>query len=142
MSEKLSYPEPVVGALIFNPDDKVLLVKSHKWQDHYAVPGGHVEMGETTQQALVREIQEETGLEVTDLEFICFQEMVYPELFWKPRHFITFDYACRTQETAIQLNEESQDSVWTSLDEALELPLTPYTRNAITIFQKNRPNHN
>ena len=55
------YPEPTVGALILNKESKILLVKSHKWQNNYVIPGGHVELGETLQDTLKREIKEETG---------------------------------------------------------------------------------
>ena len=36
------YPEPTVGALIFDPDGRLFLMKSHKWAGKYVVPGGHV----------------------------------------------------------------------------------------------------
>ena len=57
------FPEVTVGALIFNPDGKLFLVKSHKWHDKYVMPGGHIELGETAENALKREIKEETGID-------------------------------------------------------------------------------
>ncbi len=56
------YPDPTVGALIFNPEDKVLICKSHKWNDQYVIPGGHIELGEKMEDALKLEVLEETGL--------------------------------------------------------------------------------
>jgi nucleoside triphosphatase len=41
------YPEPTVGALIFDPAGRLFLMRSHKWAGKYVVPGGHVELGET-----------------------------------------------------------------------------------------------
>ncbi len=46
------YPEPTVGALIFNNEGKIFLMKSHKWKGKYVIPGGHVELGETIEKAL------------------------------------------------------------------------------------------
>ena len=57
----MKYPVPVVGAVIINPDNKILLCKSHKWNDEYD-SGGHIELGEKMEEALEREILEEDGL--------------------------------------------------------------------------------
>jgi nucleoside triphosphatase len=88
------FPEPTVGILIFNPDGDLLLLKSHKWPGRYVVPGGHVELGERVEQTVIREAMEETGLEVHDLHFLCWQEFIHDPSFWKRRHFIFFDFAC------------------------------------------------
>ena len=52
----MRYPEPTVGAIIFNPDNKILLCKSHKWNNKYIIPGGHIELGTKMEAALKREI--------------------------------------------------------------------------------------
>ena len=49
----------------------------------------------------------------------------------KPRHFIFFDYACKTDATEVQLNDEAQDHLWVRLEAALRLPLDSYTQFAI-----------
>jgi nucleoside triphosphatase len=125
------YPEPTVGALIFNAEGKLFLMNSHKWKGKWVVPGGHIELGERMEDALRREVKEETNLDIYDIEFICFQEFIYDERFWKPSHFIFFDYACRTDATEVKLNEEAQEYVWVNLDEALALPVEHYTAVAI-----------
>ena len=125
---KQIFPEPTVGVFVFNQDDQLLLLKSHKWPGKYVVPGGHVELGERLEDAVVRETKEETGLDVYDLEFIVFQEFVYDPAFWKPRHFIFFDYVCRTRSTDVQLNDESEEYAWVPLEQALHLPMDAYTR--------------
>lgn len=125
------FPEPTVGVFIFNETDELLLLKSHKWPGHYVIPGGHVELGERIEDAAIREAKEETGLDIYDLEFINFQEFIYDPSFWKPRHFIFFDYACKTKSTDVQLNDEAEDHVWVKLDAAIQLPLDTYTRVSI-----------
>jgi len=45
------YPEPRVGALIFNSKGEIFLMKSHKWNNKYCIPGGHVELGEIMENA-------------------------------------------------------------------------------------------
>lgn len=136
------FPEPTVGVFIFNPGGELLLLKSHKWPGRYVVPGGHVELGERIEDAVLRETREETGLEVHDLEFILFQEFIYDPSFWKPRHFIFFDYACRTGSTDVHLNDEAQEHVWVKLDAAVNLPLDAYTRASIDKLIEMRRGNN
>lgn len=132
------YPEPTVGALIFGPDDKLLLMRSHKWRDKYVIPGGHIELGERMEDALRREVKEETGLDVYDVEFLCFQEFLYDEAFWEPGHFIFFDYTCRTDATDVRLNAEAEEYVWVAVEEALEFPVDLYTERAIQEYLEKR----
>jgi enamine deaminase RidA (YjgF/YER057c/UK114 family) len=134
------YPEPTVGALILNEKDEVLLVRSHKWRHRYVIPGGHIELGERLEEALQREIAEETGLEIHDCSFIGFQEFIYDDAFWKKRHFLFFDYACRTDMEQVTLNDEGQSYAWVPLDRALTYPIEPYTARAIEHYleQDNR----
>jgi nucleoside triphosphatase len=135
-----TFPEPTVGVFIFNKDGKLILLKSHKWPGKYVVPGGHVELGERLEEAVVRETKEETGLDVYDIEFINFQQFIYDPAFWKPRHFIFFDYACKTDATEVQLNDEAEEHVWVMLDAAVQLPLDIYTRTSIEILIERRKN--
>ena len=137
MAEQL-FPEPTVGVFIFNPAGELLLLKSHKWPGKYVIPGGHVELGERLEDAALRETKEETGLDVYDIEFINFQQFIYDPSFWKPRHFIFFDYACKTDSTDVHLNDEAQEYIWVALDAAAELPLDVYTRTSIEILMKRR----
>ena len=125
------FPEPTVGVFIFNPAGELLLLKSHKWPGKYVVPGGHVELGERIEQAAIREAKEETGLDVYNLQFVCFQQFIYDPSFWKRRHFIFFDYACRSDSLEVKLNDEAQEHVWTGLEAALRLPLDSYTCHSI-----------
>jgi nucleoside triphosphatase len=125
------FPEPTVGVFIFNPDGEILLVRSHKWHGKYVVPGGHVELGERIEQAAVREAKEETGLDIYDLNFVNFQEFIFDESFWKKRHFIFFDFACKTDSLTVVLNDEAQEHVWVKPEAALHLPVDSYTRRSI-----------
>jgi nucleoside triphosphatase len=126
-----TFPEPTVGAFIFNQAGELLLLRSHKWPGMHVVPGGHVELGEHIEETVIRESKEETGLDVYDIEFINFQEFIYDPAFWKPKHFIFFDYSCRTDSTDVLLNNEAEEYVWVKLRVAVDLPLDAYTRTSI-----------
>lgn len=133
------YPEPTVGALIFNKENKLFLMTSSKWKDKYVIPGGHIELGETIEQALRREIKEETNLNIYDIEFVMLQEFVFGEEFHKKRHFIFLDHVCKTDHNEVILNKEGSSYVWVDINEALNLSLEPYTRNVILEY-KNKFN--
>lgn len=131
------FPEPTVGIFIFNQASELLLVKSHKWPGKYVVPGGHVELGERLEDAAIREAKEETGLDIYDLKFVNFQQFIYDSTFWKRRHYIFFDYFCRTDSLEVRLNDEAEEHVWVKPDAALHLPLDSYTQVSIeTIIAK------
>ena len=133
--EEQQYPEPTVGALIFNKENKVFLMTSPKWKGKYVIPGGHIELGETIEQALKREIKEETNLDIYDIEFVMLQEFVFGEDFHEKRHFIFLDYTCKTNDNKVILDKEGSGYVWVDIDEALNLSIEPYTRNVILEYK-------
>ena len=125
------FPEPTVGGLIFNPENKLFFMSSHKWKGKYVIPGGHIELGESIEQALIREVKEDTNLDIYALEYIFFQEFIHDETFWKKRHYIFFDYACKTDSTEVILNSEAQEYVWIDLNEIGKYPIESYTLKTI-----------
>jgi len=120
-----------VGALIVNDDGKVLLCESHKWPNIYTVPGGHVELGETFEEALKREIEEEVGLDVKVEELLSIQQVIYPKEFWKKAHFVFLDFLCRAEGAqAVKIDEnEIQNTLWVYPKEALSLNIDRYLRH-------------
>ena len=131
-NEDQIYPEPTVGALIVRPGGDVLLVRSLKWKGLLTVPGGHIELGETMEQALRREVKEEVGLNVEVEKLLLIQEVIYSPEFWKRRHFIFFDFLCRASDGAIGVDGcEVQDYLWVRPEQALKLKLDSFTRNLV-----------
>lgn len=133
-----SYPEPTVGGLIFNPEGKLFLMKSHKWKDSYTVPGGHIELGERIEDTLRREIKEETDLDIYDIEFLLFQEFIFDDSFWLDRHFIFFDFTAKTDSSNVTLNDEAQDYIWVSLEDVFDLTMDEYTRRAVNEYIRKK----
>ena len=136
------FPEPTVGGLIQREDGKILLCDSHKWPGLYTVPGGHVELGETCEDALVREIKEEVGLDIKVLELVSIQQVIYPKEFWKRAHFIFFDYLCSVvgNETPRVDSNEIQGVIWVEPKEALTLNIDRYLKHFIArLLDKSTP---
>jgi nucleoside triphosphatase len=98
-----------------------------------------VELGERVEQTVIREAMEETGLEVHDLHFLCWQEFIHDPSFWKRRHFLFFDYACRVESTEVKLNDEAEDYLWVRPEKAFDLPIDSYTRISLLEYLKIDP---
>ncbi len=126
------YPEPTVGALIVNKEGRILLTKSHKWFDKYTLPGGHIEVGETMKEAVIREVKEEVGLDVEVAEMLLMQEAIFAEEFWKRKHFIFFDFLCKSRDQQVKLDgRELQEYVWEYPGAAFRLELDSFTRKTL-----------
>lgn len=112
--------EVVVGPYILNQQGQVLLVKSPKWQK-WVICGGHVEPGESLEQAVIRETQEELGISIKVLDLLRFkEEIVSPPAFKRQAHFIFFDYIAIPLTQDFLLNEEIAEYQWVGIGEALQ----------------------
>ncbi len=130
--EKQVYPEPTVGALVVNGEGKLLLAKSHKWFGKLTLPGGHIEVGETMRDAVRREVKEEVGLDVDVVQLLLVQEAIFTPEFYKRKHFIFFDFLCRTKDEQVRPDrDEIQDYVWAFPGEALNMDLDLFTRKTL-----------
>ena len=134
-----AYPEPTVGALILNRDGQVLLVSSHKWFDKWTIPGGHIELGETMEDAAIREVKEEVGLDVQVVSLLLTQQVIYTAEFWKRRHFIFFDFLCRSETDRVKVDHrEIQGHSWVGPREALKMKLESFTRRVLEKYLETR----
>lgn len=133
--KKFVHPIPTSGSLVVNDKNQILLVLTAKWSHTYGIPGGKIEMGETAEQAAVREIREETGLDTHDLKLILVQDCIHPQEFYNPKaHFILFNYVARCDSTAVILNDECQSYLWVDAEEAEFLNLNKPTQILLKKF--------
>ena len=90
-------PALTTDCVIFDPEARVLLIRRghDPFRGAYALPGGFVDVGETTESACRREVEEETGLEVRDLQLVG----VYSDPDRDPRgHTVSIAYVTRLSE--------------------------------------------
>jgi ADP-ribose pyrophosphatase YjhB (NUDIX family)/phosphoglycolate phosphatase-like HAD superfamily hydrolase len=126
------HPICTVGALIFNDDDRVLMIRTQKWSDLWGIPGGKIKFGEPSLQALQREIKEETHLDVGDIAFVMVQDCIQSKEFYRRAHFVLLNYTCRVRgPVEVRLNEEAQEFRWATRAQALEMPLNQPTRRLL-----------
>jgi phosphoglycolate phosphatase-like HAD superfamily hydrolase/ADP-ribose pyrophosphatase YjhB (NUDIX family) len=125
-------PIVTVGALVFDQVGRVLMVRTHKWSNLWGIPGGKTKWGETSEEALRREIKEETNLDITDIEFILVQDCIHSEEFYRDAHFVLLNYVCRCANApVVVLNDEAREYRWVTPQEALAMPLNQPTRKLL-----------
>ena len=71
-----------------------------EWKDWWEFPGGKMEVGETPEEALVREIREELSAEISVDEFLCTVEYDYPQF-----HLTMHCFLCSLMTDSMHLNE-------------------------------------
>lgn len=110
-------------ALVINDKKKVLVMKRASCNDYmpltWDIPGGTVEIGETVEQALIRELKEEAGIDIEPLHPIY----AYSNLSQLPkRQTIQLVYVCKYRGGDIVLNpEEHEEYKWLNYSEIYKL---------------------
>jgi ADP-ribose pyrophosphatase YjhB (NUDIX family) len=122
------FPISTVGALIFNPAREVLMIRTHKWSNLWGIPGGKIKWGETAEDALRREIREETALEISNIQFALVQDCIRSKEFYREAHFVLLNYTCDTPGGQVILNDEAEEFQWLPAERALRLDLNAPTR--------------
>jgi 8-oxo-dGTP diphosphatase len=111
-----------VGAIITGPAGKLLLIKrGHEPQaGRWSLPGGRIEPGENDQQALVREVREETGLVVIPGRLVGAVERPQPG----GAVLVIRDYAATVSSGHLAAGDDADDARWAGPRDLDQLPLT------------------
>ena len=111
-----------VAGLVTNAEGKILLVNS-PWRG-WEYPGGLIEPGETFQEALHREIREESGVEVEITGFVGICKNL-------ERNIVNIDFTCRYLSGELTTSEESTQVIWATPEQAMELITFPLTKTRL-----------
>lgn len=122
-----------VGALIFR-EGQVLLVErgNAPLQGYWALPGGAVETGERLEQALIREVLEETGLHVSIGPIATVFERIMPDSTGRCEyHYVLVDFYCSVLGGTLQAGDDSRQARWRDFSDLDNILLTEGTRAVI-----------
>jgi 8-oxo-dGTP diphosphatase len=124
-----SYPQqPVVsvGAVIVD-GGRVLLIKRGQppLQGRWSLPGGVVEIGETLQEALAREVREETGLEIEVGPLVEVLDRIEREDDNRIEyHYVIIDYRCLVRGGRLACGSDADDARWVSASDVASFNVT------------------
>lgn len=119
-------------------DKEILLVKTHKWGNRYSIVGGKVRRNERLQEALLREVKEETGLNAeVGKHIVTFDQFENSGYYRSGVQHIFVDNVVKVRSKRVELNEEAQDYIWALPSEALsQLDIEPNARETIELYHK------
>jgi mutator protein MutT len=122
-----------VGAIIVH-DERILLVRRSNppLQGEWSIPGGLVETGETTKEAIVREVREETGLEIEVVRLAeVFERIVRDRESRVQYHFVLIDYLCQVIVGEAHAASDVSEVRWVRTDELEKFAVAPETCEVI-----------
>jgi 8-oxo-dGTP diphosphatase len=136
VTDSRQYPErPIVGVgAVIVDEGKVLLVKRkyEPLKGQWSLPGGMVEIGETLETALTREMLEETGLRVDVGPVIeVFDRIMRDEERRVRYHFVLIDYLCWPAGGALQAGSDVEEAIWADAALLAEYALTEKAMSVI-----------
>ncbi len=130
-----------IKAVVFNKEGKVLILKRAKNDklnpSKYDLPGGHIEKGESLNESIIREVQEETGLQVVMGNIIDVVEFPQDSLLFKEEKR-GIRCICYANSSKVELSHEHDEYEWVSLNQITEKlsPDDEFEKEKIKTIQK------
>lgn len=108
----------VVQAVVYSSDNKILLIKRAEGMlegGKWALPGGFIDRDETRIEATAREVKEETGWRVEDIQLMSVYDD--PNRPHEDRQNIAFNYACKAVEEIGKPDHEVSEIAWAAFND-------------------------
>ncbi len=120
-----------VGAVIIK-DNQILLVKraNEPNKGYWSVPGGVVRLGEGLEEALKREVEEETGLEIEVGDVACVSEEIFRNGDIK-YHYIIIDFFAEIISGKLRAGSDAKEARWISLNKLNEIKTVDFIQKLI-----------
>ncbi len=130
---KREYPtSPVAGvaAVIFRGSEVLLVRRGNQpSKGKLGIPGGVVELGETAEEAVVREVEEETGIRVKPLRVLDVLDSIVRDDEGGIRfHYVLLEFLCEPLGGELRASSDASDALWAPLECLEELDVMHRTR--------------
>lgn len=121
-----------VGAVVHDADGRLLLVRrvNEPGRGRWSLPGGRVESGESDEQAVARELAEETGITVSVGRHVGSVTLPAPD----GAVFDIHDYACRPAGGPLRAGDDADDARWCDAATLASLPVVAGLIDALTAW--------
>lgn len=118
-----------MGALILRGDRIVLIERGRQpLKGYWSLPGGAVEAGEQVEEALRREVLEETGLQVEPRHLVeVFERITRDKSGRAEYHYVLLDYLCRLRGGRLRAADDAAGARWVRRGDLTDLRLTEGT---------------
>ena len=118
MHTDLRYPVPAVAAIILR-DDEILLVKrgSEPGLGKWSIPGGSLEIGETLEEGLKREVREETGLQIEVGRLAGIGDLIVSDQGVLKWHYLLINYLAVATGGELRPATDATECRWVELSE-------------------------
>ena len=121
------FPITAVSGAVFDLQGRILLVcrANPPAQGKWSLPGGVVQLGETLEGALKREISEECGLEIQVGPIVCASSRIIHDEENRIRyHYVLLDYLCRSDSGEVTVGSDASEARWIYVDDVEDYDLT------------------
>ena len=122
MEEKEKFKAAMV--VVLNEDSEVLLLKrstdSNWMPKKWALPGGHIEKGESPKTAAVRETKEETNLDIDNVRNLKEKEQV-------------MIYYSNSHSGTVEIDSEHTDWAWVAYDDIINYDIAPGLKESVKL---------
>lgn len=124
----------VVAAIIYKDGQYLATQRGYgEFEGLWEFPGGKIELGETAELALKREIQEELGIDITIDKFLCTTDYDYPSF-----HLIMYSFLCSIESGEIELHEH-KSARWLAVEMLNNVEWLPADKEVVDkLNTKNR----
>jgi 8-oxo-dGTP diphosphatase len=130
-----------VGSVVFDADGRVLLVRSGAGsrKGQWGLPGGAQHVGETVFEAAVREVREETGIEIAPRAVITVVDLIRRDETGRPKyHYTLVDVLAEPTGGALQPGDDADRAEWVAPEDLAGLGMWSETIRIIEMGREMR----